>query len=68
MSNPRAACGPVKSFVRPSLGFRCIESILHTDNLSFDNLEFDISNAGGPQCHSVKSVTIAVGIRTLSLH
>jgi len=32
MSNPRAACGPVKGFVRPSLGFSCSENILHTDN------------------------------------
>jgi len=33
MSNPRAACGPVEGFVRPSLGVRCSENILHTDNL-----------------------------------
>ena len=26
--------GPVKGFMRPSLGFRCSKSILHTDNLS----------------------------------
>jgi len=37
-----------RSFVRPSSGFRCSESILYTDNLSlFDNLEFDIFDAGG---------------------
>ena len=35
MSNPRAACGPVKGFVRPSWGFRCGESIPNIDNLSF---------------------------------
>jgi len=34
MSNPRAACGPVEGFVRPSLAFRCIKNILHTENLS----------------------------------
>ena len=35
-----------------SLGFRCSKSILHTHNLSlFDNLEFDIFDAGGPKCY-----------------
>jgi len=34
MSNPRAAFGPVESFVRPSLGFRCSKSILYSDKLS----------------------------------
>ena len=29
-SNPWAACGPVKDFLRPSLGFRCSKSILYT--------------------------------------
>jgi len=29
MSNPLPACGPVKRFVRPSLGFRCSRSILY---------------------------------------
>jgi len=32
--SPQAACGPGKGFVRPSLGFRCGKSILHTANLS----------------------------------
>jgi len=36
--------------------------------LHFDNLEFDIFNVGGFQCHIIMSVTIAVRIRTLSLH
>jgi len=68
MSNPRPACCPIEGFVRPSLGFRCSKNILHPDNLSlFDNLEFDISDAGGPQCHFITSVTIAVWIRTLSV-
>jgi len=31
---PRAACGPVEGFVRPSLSFCCSKSILCTDNLS----------------------------------
>jgi len=30
----QAACGPVKGFMRPSLGFSCSENILHTDSLS----------------------------------
>jgi len=34
----------------------------------FDNLESDIFDAGGPQCHFITSVTIAVRIRTLSVH
>jgi len=33
----------------------------------FDNLEFDIFDAGGPQCYFITSVTIAVWIRTLSV-
>ena len=49
---PRAACGPVEGFVWPNLGFRYNTSSLHTDNRPyFDNLEFDIFYAGGPQCH-----------------
>jgi len=49
MSNPRAARGPVEGFLRPSLGFRCSEKILQTDNLSLLiilTLTFFI--AGGP--------------------
>jgi len=34
MSNPQSACGQVEAFLRPRLGFRCGESILHTHNLS----------------------------------
>jgi len=34
MSNLRGTCGPVEGFVRPSLGFRCSKSILHTHSLS----------------------------------
>jgi len=34
----------------------------------FDNLEFDIFDAGGPQCHFITSFTMAVRIRTLSVH
>jgi len=34
LSNPRASCRPVEGCVRPSLGFRCPRSSLHTNNLS----------------------------------
>jgi len=64
---PRVAS---RSLVRPSLGFRCSESILLYILITcpyFDNLEFDIFDAGGPQCHFIKSATIAVRIRTLSV-
>jgi len=45
---------PVEGFVQPSLGFRCSKRIMHTDNLSFfDNLEFDIFDACGPQFHFI---------------
>jgi len=68
MSIPQTACGPVEGLVWPSLGFHCSKSILHIDNLSlFDNLELDIFDAGGPQCHFVMSVIIAIRIRTLSI-
>jgi len=33
-----------------------------------DNLEFDIFDAVGPQCHFITSVTITVRIRTLSIY
>jgi len=69
MSNPGASCGPVDCFVRPSLGFCCSKvSYVLTTCPYFDNLEFDISDAGGPQCHILTSGTIAVRIRTLSGH
>jgi len=69
MSNPRAACGPIEGFVRPSMGFRCckVSYILTTCPYS-DNLEFDSSVAGGPQCHIITSLTVAVRFRTLSGH
>jgi len=68
MSIPQTACCPVEGLVWPSLGFHYSKSILHIDNLSlFDNLELDIFDAGGPQCHFITSVPIAVRIRTLSV-
>ena len=72
MSNPCLA-GRMwlsRSFVRPSLGFRCSKSILlyiPTTCPHFNNLEFDIFDAGGHQCHFITSVTIAVRIPTLTL-
>jgi len=66
---PPAACGPVEGFVRPSLDFRCSKSILYTENLSyFDNLQFVVFYAGGPQCHFITYVTIAFMIQMLSVH
>ena len=58
---------PVEGFVWPSLGFSYSESILHTHTVLtispyFDNLEFDVYEAGSPQCHSIMSITIAVRI------
>jgi len=34
----------------------------------FDTFGFEIFDAGGPQCLFITSVTIAVRIRTLSVH
>jgi len=34
----------------------------------FDTLEFDVFDAGGPQCHFITSLTTAVRIRMLSVH
>jgi len=34
----------------------------------FDNLEFDIFDAGGPQCHFITSFIVPVRILTLSVH
>ena len=69
MSNPWAACCPVEGFVRPSLGFHCSKGILDIDSMSlFDKLEFDSFDSGGPQCHYSAFLTIAVKIRTLSVH
>jgi len=62
MSNPRAACGPVYVFAAVKVAY------ILTTCACFDNLEFDIFDAGGPQCHFITSVTIAVRILTLSLY
>jgi len=39
-----------------------------TNSRYFDNLEFEIFDAGGAQYHFIKSVTIAVRIRMLLVH
>ena len=63
MSNSR-----VEGFVRPSLVFTVVKvSYILTTCPCFDNFEFDIFDAGGPQCHFITSVTTAVRIRTLSV-
>jgi len=59
--------GLVEGFVRPSLVFAIVSCILTTCPC-FSNLEFDIFDAGGPQCHFITSVTIAVRIRTFSVY
>jgi len=60
------ACGPVEGVVRPSLGFHCNRSnYILTTCPYFDNRYFDI---GCPQIHFIMSVTVAVMIRTLSVH
>jgi len=62
MSSPRVACGPVEGFVRTSLGFGCskVPCIL-TICTYFDNLEFDIVDAGGLQFRFIPSVTVQLG-------
>ena len=42
-------------------------SYIFTTSRYYDNLEFDIIDAGFPQHHFITSVTIAVRIRTLSV-
>ena len=60
------ACSPVEGFVPPSLGFRCSKISYPLTTCPYNNLEFDIFDTGGLQCHTITSVTIAVRIRTLS--
>jgi len=55
--------------VRPSLGFAAVkESYMLTTCPYFDNLEFDIFDASGAQCHFIMFVANVVGIRTDSVH
>jgi len=55
-----------RNFVSISITFRGYGG--YGPLLNFNNLEFDIFDAGGPQCHFSTSVTIAIRIRTLSVH
>ena len=60
---------PVEGFGRPSRLFAVVKvSCILTTCPCLNNLEFDIFDAGGPQCHFITSVTIAVRIRTLSVY
>jgi len=55
--------------VRPSLVFAIVKvSCILTNRPCLNNLEFDIFDAGVPQCHFITSVTIAVRIRTVSVY
>jgi len=60
---------PVEGFVQPSSVLAAVKiSCMLTTCPYFDNLGFKNFDAGGPQCHFITSVTIAVRIRTLSVH
>jgi len=55
--------------MRPSLDFAVVNvSYILTTCPYFDNPEFEIFDAVGFQCHFITSVTIAMRIRTLSVH
>jgi len=62
MYNPLAACGPVEIFAVVNVSY------ILTSCPYFDNPEFENFDAVGFQCHFVTSVTIAMRIRTLSVH
>ena len=49
-------CGPVQASAVAKASY------ILTACPSFDNLEFEIFDAGGPQCHFITSVTIAARI------
>jgi len=62
MSNQRAASGPILVFAVAKVSCKL------TTSPYFDNREFVIFGAGGPQCHFITSVTITVRMRTFSVH
>jgi len=69
MSNPQPACGPVKVFFGPAYVFTVVKaSYILTTCPYFDNLEFDIFDAGCLQCHFITLFIMVVRIRTLSVH
>jgi len=55
-------CGAVEDFAMVEVVY------ILTTCPHFDNVEIDIFDAGGPQCHVITSVTNAVGILTLSVY
>jgi len=66
---PHAAQLRVLCTVQPSLVFAVVKvSCILITCPYFNNLEFDIFDAGGPQCDFIMSVTFAVRIRTLSVY
>jgi len=62
VAQSKVLCGPVYVFAVVKVSY-----VLSTCPY-FDNLEFDIFDADGLQCHFIMSVAIAVRIRTLSVH
>jgi len=68
MPNPRPSRWFYAAQFRSSLYCSIKVSYILPICLYVDNLEFDIFDAGGPQCHFIRSFTIAVRIRMLSVH
>jgi len=62
MPNPRAACDPVYVFAIVNASY------ILTTCPYFDNPEFENFDAVGFQCHFITFITIAMRIRTLSVH
>jgi len=48
--------GTVEGFVRPNRFCRISSRYILTTSSYFDNLKFDIFDAGGPDCHFITSV------------
>jgi len=60
---------PSQSFLGPVYVFAVVKvSYILTTCPYFDNHEFEIFDAVGPQCLFITSFTMAVRIRTLSVH
>jgi len=54
MYNPRAACGSVQVYAVAK------DSYALTTCPCYDNIELDLFDAGGPYCHFITSITIAI--------
>jgi len=64
---PWAACNPVEGVCGQVQVFAVVKVFyILTTCPYFDNLEFDIFDAGGYQCHFITSVTIAIRIHMVS--